>query len=96
MGLFSKNKKIRSTYEAETLRKAFDEDYEMFNRVGNSEDLKRYNELDAYVNSPVFKDRRKKTEQLSYKGSEYHTAEKKYKKLLKCSKLKSYYIIRRS
>lgn len=96
MGLFSKNKKIRSTYEAETLRKAFDEDYELYNRVGNSEDLKRYNELNAYVNSPVFKERRKKIEQLSYKGSEYHTAEKKYKKLLKSSKLKSYYIIRES
>lgn len=89
MGLFSKNKKIRSTYEAETLRKAFDEDYETYNRVGSSEDLKRYNELDAYVNSPVFKDRRKKIEQLSYKDSEYYTAEKKYKKLLKFSKLKS-------
>jgi len=96
MGLFSKNKKIRSTYEAETLRKAFDEDYETYNRVGNSEDLKRYNELDAYVNSPVFKGRRKKIEQLSYKGSEYYTAEKRYKKLLKSSKLKSYYIIRAS
>lgn len=96
MGLFSKNKKIRSTYEAETLRKAFDEDYETYNRVGSSEDLKRYNELDAYVNSPVFKDRRKKIEQLSYKDSEYYTAEKKYKKLLKFSKLKSYYIIRES
>lgn len=96
MGLFSKKRKIRSTYEAETLRKAFDEDYETFNRVGNSEDLKRYNELDAYVNSPVFKDRRKKIEQLSYKGSEYYAAERKYKKLLKFSKLKSYYIIRDS
>lgn len=96
MGLFSKNKKIHSTYEAETLRKAFDEDYEIYNRVGSSEDLKRYNELDAYVNSPVFKDRRKKIEQLSYKDSEYYTAEKKYKKLLKFSKLKSYYIIRES
>ncbi|MDE5638972.1 MAG: family 16 glycosylhydrolase [Odoribacter sp.] len=93
MGLFSKNKKIRSTYEVETLRKAFDEDYEIYNRVGDSGDLKRYNELNAYVNSPVFKERRKKIEQLSYKGSEYHAAEKKYKKLLKSSKLKSYYII---
>lgn len=96
MGLFSKNKKIRSTYEAETLRKVFNEDYEIYNRVANSEDLKRYNELNAYVNSPAFKERRKKIEQLSYKDSEYYKAEKSYKKLLKSEKLKSYYIIRES
>lgn len=96
MGLFSKKNKIRSTYEAETLRKVFNEDYETFNRVANSEDLKRYNELNAYVNSPVFKDRRKKVEQLCYKDSEYYTAEKSYKKLLKSYKLKAYYLIRDS
>lgn len=96
MGLFSKKKKIRSTFEAETLRKAFEEDYEMYNRIRNSEDLKRYNELDAYVNSPVFKERRKRIERLSYKGSEDYMTEKKYKKLLKFSKLRSYYIIRES
>lgn len=96
MGLFSRNKKIRSTYEAETLRNVFNEDYEIYNRVAGSEDLKRYNELNTYVNSPVFKDRRKKIEQLSYKDSEYYRAEKKYKKLLKSEKLKAYYLIRES
>lgn len=96
MGLFSRKKKIRSTYVADTLRTAFAEDYETYNRVGSSEDLKRYRELEDYINGSVFKDRRKKIEQLSYKGSEYHAAEKRYKKLLKSSKLRAYYVIRES
>lgn len=96
MGLFSRNKKIRTTYEAETLRKVFNEDYEVYSKVGKSPDLKRYQELNAYVNSPVFKERRKKIEQLSYKNSEYYKAEKRYKILLKSVKLKAYYLIRES
>ncbi|MDL2283122.1 family 16 glycosylhydrolase [Odoribacter sp. OttesenSCG-928-G04] len=96
MGLFSRGKKIRSTYEAETLRNVFHEDYELYQKIGQSEDLKRYFELQEYINSPLFKENKRKIEQLTYKGSEYHTAEKKFKTLLKNKKLRSYYIIKDS
>lgn len=96
MGLFSRRKKIRTTYEAETLRNVFREDYKLYARMEKSEELKRYKELSVYVNSPVFKERRKKVEQLRYKDSEYYKAEKEYKRLLKSEKLHAYYIIRDS
>lgn len=100
MGLFSlfssKKKKLRSTHEAETCRTIFRENEELFLRVGKSEELRRFRQLDAEINSPRFKQRRKEIEQLTYKGSEYHTAEKQYKTLLKTRKLQSYLIVSES
>lgn len=96
MGLFSKSKKIRSTADAETLRKVFTEDEEVYKKVEASEDLKRFYELDAYVNSPAFKARRKQIEQLRYKDSEYYKKEKEYKDLLRAPKLRAYYLIKES
>ena len=68
--LFSKHKLLRTTYEAETFRAVFREDEELFLRVEKGEELKRYRELEEYVNSAQFKERRKEIEQLSYKDSE--------------------------
>ncbi len=97
MGLFSRrNKKIRTTYEAETLRKLFQEDHALHTRVENSEELRRWRELDNLVNDPVFKARRKEIEQLQYKGSSYYLREKEYKKLLRNRKLKAYYQVKES
>lgn len=94
--LFSRNKNIRSTHEAETLRNVFRDNCEIFAKVGKSEDLKRFRELEEYVTSSVFRSRRKEIEQLSYKNSEYYTAEKNYKALLKSDKLRAFYLIRGS
>lgn len=91
--LFSKHKILRTTEEAETFRKVFREDEELFLRVGKSGELKRYRELEEYVNSPLFRQRRKEIEQLSYKGSKYYEAERQYKALLKSRKLQSYQVI---
>lgn len=49
--LFSKHKLLRTTYEAETFRAVFREDEELFLRVEKGEELKRYRELEEYVNS---------------------------------------------
>lgn len=65
--LFSKHKLLRTTYEAETFRAVFREDEELFLRVEKGEEIKRYRELEEYVNSAQFKERRKEIEQLSYK-----------------------------
>lgn len=94
--LFQKNKIIRSTHEAEMFREVFRENYELYVKVGKSEDLKRFQELGEYVNSPLFKQRRKEVDSLSYVGSEYYNAEKRYKQLLKSKKLRAYYLIRDS
>ena len=91
--LFSKHKLLRTTYEAETFRAVFREDEELFLRVEKGEELKRYRELEEYVNSAQFKERRKEIEQLSYKDSEYYKAERQYKALLKVRKLQSYLLI---
>lgn len=100
MGLFSflfpKNKIIRSTHEAETLREVFRENNEIFTKVEQGEDLKHLLELEEYVDSPEFKSRKKEVEQLTYRGSEYLKAEKQYKALLKSEKLRAYYLIKDS
>ena len=67
--LFQKNKIIRSTHEAEMFREVFRENYELYVKVGKSEDLKRFQELGEYINSPLFKQRRKEIDSLSYVGS---------------------------
>lgn len=91
--LFSKNKILRTTHEAEIFRAVFRENEELFLKVEKSDDLKRYRELEEEVNSAPFKQRRKEIEQLSYKDSKYYTTEKQYKTLLKMRKLKSYLLI---
>lgn len=96
MGLFSRSKKIRTTADAETLRNVFKEDYETYRKVEASEDLKRFYELEEYIDSPVFKNKRKQIEQLKYKDSEYYRQEKEYKKSLASLKLKNYYLIKES
>ena len=94
--LFSKKKRLRTTYEAETFRAVFRENEELFLKVQKSEELKRFQVLDEQVNSPLFKQRRKEIEQLSYKDSEYYKAEKQYKTLLKTKKLQSFVLINAS
>lgn len=94
--LFPKNKIVRSTHEAEMFREVFRENYELYLKVEKSEDLKRFRELDEYINSPLFKKRRKDVEQLSYIGSEYYNAEKQYKQLLRSRKLQAFCLIRDS
>lgn len=91
--LFSKHNLLRTTHEAETFRAVFREDEEMFLKVEKSAELARYKELEAMIKEPAFKKRKKEIESLSYKDSEYYTAEKQYKALLKLRKLKSYLLI---
>lgn len=94
--LFSKKKKFRTTYEAETFRAVFREDEELFLKVQKSEELKRFQMLEEQVCAPLFKQRRKEIEQLSYKNSECYKAEKQYKTLLKMKKLQSFVLVNAS
>lgn len=94
--LFSKNKMLRTTQEAEAFRARFLEDEELFLKVEQSDDFKRLQELDELVNGAEFKQRRKQVEQLSYKESDCYRSEKQYKAFMKQKSLQVYLSVRDS
>ncbi len=94
--LFAKKSSFRSTQEAENLRIRFLEDIELFQKVEQSEELRRWNELEERVNNSDFERKRKEIRQMTYKGSECEKTEKRYRSLLKSPKLQSYLFIRDS
>lgn len=96
MSICVNNRKIRSTREAEIQRMVFQDDYRTYSRVKESADLKRYCELEGYVNNSVFREKRKKIEHLVYRESECYRAEKRYRSLLKSPKLRAYYLLEKS
>jgi beta-glucanase (GH16 family) len=66
-------------------------EYEKLQSFSDSEELKKYNELDALVNSADFKSRKKEIEGLSFKASEEYHKEAEYKKLQKAKDIKLYF-----
>lgn len=96
MSICINNKKIRSTREAEIQRMVFQDDYGVYSRIKESTDLKRYCELEGYVNTLAFREKRKKIEHLVYRESECYRLEKKYKSLLKSPQLRAYYLMEKS
>lgn len=76
MSICINNKKIRSTREAEIQRMVFQDDYGVYSRIKESTDLKRYCELEGYVNTLAFREKRKKIEHLVYRESECYRLEK--------------------
>ncbi|MCF8223651.1 MAG: family 16 glycosylhydrolase [Bacteroidales bacterium] len=87
---------IPSTSKIEQEEKALIEEFEKLNKFSESEELKRYNELDAQVNSTDFKTKKKEIENLSYKDSEEYNKEQEFKKLDKDKGLKLYFKTRDS
>lgn len=96
MSICLNNKKIRSTREAEIQRNVFQDDFSVYSRMKGSTDLRRYCELEGYVNNIDFRERRKKIEHLIYRESESYQLEKKYKSLLKSPQLRAYYLVDKS
>ncbi|GHV65135.1 hypothetical protein FACS1894199_05060 [Bacteroidia bacterium] len=94
--IFSRTKKIKKTHKVEALRDAFREDYDLLLRVGKSYELTRFQELDDYVNDTQFVANRRQIEELSYKRSPERSNEKRFKKLLKNRKLRTYFKVRDS
>lgn len=74
----------------------FQDDYGVYSRIKESTDLKRYCELEGYVNTLAFREKRKKIEHLVYRESECYRLEKKYKSLLKSPQLRAYYLMEKS
>jgi len=66
-------------------------EYEKLQAFSDSEELKKYNELDATVNSADFKSKKKEIVGLSFKRSEEYHKEAEYKKLQKAKEIKLYF-----
>ncbi len=66
-------------------------EFEKLQSFSDSEELKKFNELDALVNSGDFKSKKKEIEGLSFKASEEYHKETEYKKLQKAKDIKLYF-----
>ncbi len=80
--------KIKATEKIEAERAALYADYQEFLAVGASEDLKKYLELESWVNSDEFKKRKAEIESLQFKGSHEQKDLLEYQKLAKSKKIK--------
>jgi len=83
--------KIKSVELIESQRKVLRTDFEEFQRVDKSEELKEYLELEKFVNSEAFKNEKAETEALVFKGSRECNQLKELGRLNKASKIKKYF-----
>ena len=66
-------------------------EFEKFKTFSDSDELKKFNELDEVVNSADFKTKKKEIEGLSFKTSEEYHKENEFKKLQKAKDIKLYF-----
>ncbi len=88
--------KIKPTESIEKKRKSLLDDFEEFNKVENSEELKKYLELEKWVNSDEFKKKKSEIESLQFKGSTEFNSLKEFEKLAKSKRIKNYFKIANS
>ncbi len=81
---------IPSTSKIEQEENALIEEFDKLNKFIESDELKKYNELDARVNSTDFRTKKKEIESLSFKDSEEYNKEEEYKRLDKSKDIKMY------
>ena len=87
---------IPSTSKIEQEENALIAEFEKLNKFSDSDELKRFNELDAQVNSTDFKTKKKHIEELSFKDSEEYNKEEEFKRLDKSKELVRFFKIRDS
>ncbi|MCX7986419.1 MAG: family 16 glycosylhydrolase [Bacteroidales bacterium] len=80
-----------STNKLEEKEKALIRQYDEFRKIEGSEELKRYFELKAYVESPDFSNKKKEIESLSYKETDAYRKELEYNQLKKSKRIVTYY-----
>ncbi|MCF8309027.1 MAG: family 16 glycosylhydrolase [Bacteroidales bacterium] len=71
-------------------------DLRQLDEIGSSDKLKRYQELEQFIHSGDFKERKKSIEAQKYKGTEAYNKEKRYKKLAGSGDIKTYYKVKDS
>ncbi len=82
---------IPSTSKIEQAETDLISEFEKLQAFINSEELAKYNELDALVNSGDFQKKKKEIESLKYKSSEEFNKESEYKKLVKAKDISLYF-----
>ena len=83
--------KIKPVATIENQRKTLANDYQEFQEIEKSEELKTFLELDAWVKSDVFKKKKSETESLHFKGSEEDNQLKEFLRLKKSGRLRKYF-----
>ena len=85
--------KIKPTETIEKKRKVLLDDFEEFNQVEKSEELKKYLDLEKLTNSTEFKKKKAEIESLQFKGSKEYNELKELDRLKKSKKIKNYFKI---
>ena len=83
--------KIKSVEIVENQRKTLQADYSEFQDVEKSEDLKKYLEVENWLKSEAFKNKKTEIEALQFKGSRECNQLKELGRLKKASKIKKYF-----
>lgn len=82
---------IPSTSKIEQAEADLIKELEKLQAYVDSEELAKYNEFDAFINSADFKKQKKDIENLNFKNSEEYNREKEYNVLQKSKQLKMYF-----
>ncbi len=82
---------IPKTAKIEQVETDLINEFEKLQAFTDSDELKKFNELDAAVNASEFKAKKKEIEGLSFKTSEEYHKENEYKKLQKAKDIKLYF-----
>ena len=83
--------KIKPTVAIEKKRAELEADFAEFQKTESSDELKAFLELEAWVNSDVFKNAKKEIEGLSFKGSKEENQLKEYTKLKKSAAIRKFF-----
>ena len=83
--------KIKPTESIENRRKSLLDDFEEFNKVENSDELKKYLELDKWLNSNEFRKKKSEIESLQFKGSKEFNELKELEGLKKSKTIRNYF-----
>ncbi|MBK6283981.1 MAG: hypothetical protein IPF54_16185 [Draconibacterium sp.] len=88
--------KLKPVETIEKQRKMLLDDYNEFLKVENSEELKKYLELESEINSEIFKKKKAEVESLHFNGSKEFNQLKEFEGLQKKQSLKKYFKVANS
>ncbi len=88
--------KLKPVETIEKQRKILLDDYNEFLKVENSEELKKYLELESEINSEIFKKKKAEVESLHFNGSKEFNQLKEFEGLQKKQSLKKYFKVANS
>ncbi|MBI9053013.1 MAG: family 16 glycosylhydrolase [Bacteroidales bacterium] len=94
--LYAKLGMIPKTSVLEEKENKLKQEFEDFNAYKESEELARFNQLNAFITSKEFEDIKREINAKKYQGSEIFNKEKAYKDLKKSKRIKTFYQVKDS